>query len=99
MNKFKCIIFDLDGTLIDSGPILFKIYKQFLEKYGHIGTKKEFKLLDGPKLNQIIHYLKNKYNLKPSVLKLKKDYDNEITKKYQTKIWGCTGILQKLSAG
>jgi len=60
MNKFKCIVFDLDGTLIDSTPLLFNLYKQFLKKYNCVGTKKEFELLNGPKLDQIITYLKKK---------------------------------------
>ena len=75
MNKFKCIVFDLDGTLVDSTSHLFNVYKQFLKKYGHIGTKKDFEKLNGPKLDQIINLLKKKYRLKPSKLKLKKYYD------------------------
>ena len=36
MNKnFKCIIFDLDGTLIDSGPDLTCSLNHVLEKQGH----------------------------------------------------------------
>ena len=52
MNKFKCIVFDLDGTLVDSTSHLFNVYKQFLKKYGHIGTKKDFEKLNGPKLKK-----------------------------------------------
>ena len=36
MNKnFKCIIFDLDGTLIDSGQDLTCSLNHVLEKQGH----------------------------------------------------------------
>ena len=60
MNNFKCIIFDLDGTLIDSIPELYSAYKNFLNKFGYIGNKKEFELLNGPKLDEIISLLKKK---------------------------------------
>ena len=96
MNKFKCVVFDLDGTLIDSTPLLFNVYKQFLKKYDYVGTKKEFELLNGPKLDQIIIYLKNKYTLTPSRLKLKKYYDDQIKKIYRTKIGLNDGIVNLL---
>jgi len=96
MNKFKCIVFDLDGTLIDTTPLLFNAYKEFLKKYDYLGTKKEFELLNGPKLDQIIIYLKKKYTLKPSKLKLKRHYDNQIKKIYQTKISLNEGVLDLL---
>ncbi|RZD42728.1 MAG: hypothetical protein CXT78_09045 [Thaumarchaeota archaeon] len=96
MNKFKCIVFDLDGTLIDSIPKLFEVYKKILRNYGYIGNKKEFELLNGPKLDQIINLLKKKYKLKPSIKKLKKEYNDEIEKKYQTKIGLNKGVIELL---
>ena len=96
MNNIKCVVFDLDGTLIDSTSHLFNIYKKFLKEYGHIGTKKEFNKLNGPKIDQIINLLKKKYELKPSKIKLKKYYENEIKKIYQTKIIPINGVEQLL---
>jgi len=97
MNKFKCIVFDLDGTLIDTTSLLFNAYKEFLKKYGRTGTKKEFELLNGPKLDQIIIYLKNTHSLKPSRLKLKREYDEQIKKIYQTKINLNDGVVNLLN--
>ena len=97
MNKFKCIVFDLDGTLIDTTYLLLNAYKEFLKKYGCIGTKKEFELLNGPKLDQIIIYLKNTHSLKPSRLKLKREYDEQIKKIYQTKIGLNDGVVHLLN--
>jgi beta-phosphoglucomutase len=96
MNKFKCIVFDLDGTLIDTTALLFNAYKEFLKKYDCTGTKKEFELLNGPKLDEIIIYLKKKYTLKPSKLKLKRQYDEQIKKIYQTKVDLNDGIVHLL---
>ena len=97
MNNFKCIIFDLDGTLIDSIPELYSAYKNFLNKFGYIGNKKEFELLNGPKLDEIISLLKKKYNLKPSKLILKNHYQNEIEKIYKFKIVPNTGVKKLLN--
>ena len=33
-NKFKAIIFDLDGTIIDTGPIWQKVMVDVLSHYG-----------------------------------------------------------------
>lgn len=96
MNNFKCIVFDLDGTLIDSIPKLFEVYKKNLKNYGYIGNKKEFEFLNGPKLDQIINLLKKKYKLKPSIKKLKKYYNDEIKKVYQTKIILNKGVIELL---
>jgi HAD superfamily hydrolase (TIGR01509 family) len=96
MNKFRCIVFDLDGTLIDSVPHLFHVYKQFLAKFGHIGTKKEFELLNGPKLDQVVKILKKKYGLKFPLHKLQKSYNKEVEKMYCTKIIPKKGVIKFL---
>lgn len=96
MNKFECIVFDLDGTLIDSISHLFNIYKQFLKKYGYKGTSKEFNLLNGPKLNEVVGYLKQKYNLESPKSELLKYYNNEVEKTYRTKIILTRGVKKFL---
>ena len=34
MKRFEWIVFDLDGTIIDSTNELYKIYKLFLKEFG-----------------------------------------------------------------
>lgn len=96
MNKFECVVFDLDGTLIDSIPHLFHVYRQFLQKFGFQGSKREFDSLNGPKLDKIVAYLKKKYDLKPTKYELLKNYNNEIEKVYRTKISPMTGVKKLL---
>ncbi len=66
MKKVSCrgVLFDFDGTLIDSISILFDVYSKFLSKYGFEGTLKEFNELNGPSLKEIITILKIKYSIK-----------------------------------
>ena len=54
MKRFEWIVFDLDGTIIDSTNELYKIYKLFLKEFGFNGSKTEFNRLNGPKLEEII---------------------------------------------
>jgi beta-phosphoglucomutase-like phosphatase (HAD superfamily) len=58
-------IFDFDGVIVDSVTALYDTYDNFLQQYGHNGNQKEFDFLNGPKLADIITYLKEKYNLPP----------------------------------
>lgn len=38
----KTVIFDLDGLLVDSQPLMYKAYNQIFTKYGHPITKKSW---------------------------------------------------------
>lgn len=38
----KAVIFDLDGLLIDSEIILYKIYKEILQQFGHNFSIEEY---------------------------------------------------------
>lgn len=62
-KKFNWIFFDLDGTLADSIPALYKVHKDFLARFGLVCNKEEFEKLNGPSLLEIIIFLKNKYKL------------------------------------
>ena len=63
----KGLLIDLDGTLVDSVPALFQVYKKFLAYYGKEGTKEEFNTLIGPSIDEIVETLKKKHGLKPSL--------------------------------
>jgi len=63
----KGLLIDLDGTLVDSVPALFQVYKKFLAYYGKEGTKEEFNTLIGPSIDEIVEILKKKHGLKPSL--------------------------------
>lgn len=53
MNNFKYILFDLDGTLIDSGKGIIKAVKYALKKYGIDETNETLlRTFVGPPLNQ-----------------------------------------------
>ena len=57
------LIFDFDGVIVDSVSSLYEVYIDFLEEFGITGNQEEFNSLNGPKLSEIISFLKNKYHL------------------------------------
>ena len=86
MKRFEWIVFDLDGTIIDSTNELYKIYKLFLKEFGFNGSKTEFNRLNGPKLEEIISILKSKYNIKEKKIDLLNNYHKKIQFGYKNKI-------------
>ena len=86
MSKIKWIFFDLDGTLVNNLPALYRAYLDFLIDYGIKGNKREFEKLNGPSLTEIIDTLKQTYDLKESHNKLFEKYGTKKAQKVQVKI-------------
>jgi len=80
----KIFIFDMDGVIVNTLDALYSLYLDFLKEVGIKGNKKEFNLLNGPKIEQIILYLKQKYKLKLGKEELLKRYKEKIDKIYPT---------------
>ena len=96
MNNIDWIFFDLYGTLADSLMPLYHTYKDFLNEYGIKGSKKEFNQLNGPKVNEIVSFLKKKYELKESQRTLLKKYNERIYLIYQKEISPIKGSVKLL---
>ena len=59
----RWVFFDLDGTLADSLPGMYRAYENFLGGYERQGTRDEFEELNGPSLPEIVAILKTRYGL------------------------------------
>ena len=77
MNK-KVFIFDMDGVIVNSVDSLYNVYLNFLKGFGIAGNKEEFYLLNGPRIKEIVFYLKKKYRLSEDYESLLKIYKNNI---------------------
>ncbi|MBI2045810.1 MAG: HAD family phosphatase [Parcubacteria group bacterium] len=97
-KKFQWIFFDLDGTLVDSVPAMYRIYLNFLETFGKIGTKEEFLELNGPALPEIISLLKKRYHLKDSEQSLMTLYKEAIARDYGPSLEPVDGAEETLKA-
>lgn len=63
----KGIIFDMDGVIIDSEPLHFKLEKELLEELGGKISPKEHESFVGTTDYDMWSTFKDKFNLKPSV--------------------------------
>jgi HAD superfamily hydrolase (TIGR01509 family) len=75
-GKLKAIIFDMDGVIIDSEPLHFKLEKELLEELGGKINKKEHEAFVGTTDYYMWKTFKGKFNLKYSVeemIKIKKE--------------------------
>lgn len=68
----------MDGVIVNSIPALYSIYYDFLNDFGHQGNAEECNWLNGPKIEEIVEYLKSKYQLEQSIDALVDHYCEKI---------------------
>ena len=67
MENFKAVIFDLDGTLIDSMGIWSKIDEEYLSSFGHIVPENLQEEITHLTLTETANYFKLKFNITDTV--------------------------------
>ncbi len=77
---------DLDGTIADTIPFLFEVYKTLLSEYDREGTKKEFNELMGPSLEEISVILCKRHGIEVSAEKVYARYMGLISDAYVTQV-------------
>lgn len=70
----RALFLDLDGTLADSLPLLYEVYRQFLHVRGLVGTSAEFEALNGLSLHAICDRLRITHDLEESLDRLVEEY-------------------------
>jgi beta-phosphoglucomutase-like phosphatase (HAD superfamily) len=59
----RAVFVDLDGTLVDTLPVLKNVYRSFVAEYGCIGSEDEFERLNGLSLTEIVVQLAHTHRL------------------------------------
>ena len=72
------VVFDLDGVLVDTLPMLKAVYLKFSVQNGWKGNAEEFAGLNGYTIKEIVEFLKMKYQLKKDSAELLKEYEELI---------------------
>lgn len=72
------VVFDLDGVLVDTLPMLKAVYLKFSVQNGWKGNAEEFAGLNGYTIKEIVEFLKMKYQLKKDSAELLKEYQELI---------------------
>lgn len=72
-NKIKGIIFDLDGTLIDSLPLHVKSFIEIMKEQGITVQRREIEKMMGLPTSEIFRILQKKYGLKGRIKDLREE--------------------------
>ena len=70
MNNIKAVIFDLDGTLIDSMGIWAQIDKEYLGNFGYAVPENLQEEITHLTLTETAIYFKNKFNINDDIDKI-----------------------------
>jgi len=89
MNKFNAVIFDLDGTLIDSMGIWFDVDREFLTKRGIVPPKNFFDdIKGGNSFVETAQFFKDRFSLDESTDEIMDEWTKMVAHhyKYQVKL-------------
>jgi beta-phosphoglucomutase len=85
-ENLKAVFVDLDGTLVDSMPILYKVYCEFLKNFGIDGSFADFETLIGPSICEVVLLLKERYQLKEGYGELLEKYYFLLNFRYESEV-------------
>ncbi len=97
-TELKALLVDFDGTLVDSLPALWNCYQTFMHRHEQTATHEEFMVLAGPSLDEIIIYLKSKYNLSADYVVLYEEYRKLVVESYAKNAVLFSGALEVLQS-
>lgn len=82
MAKIEAVLFDFDGTLVDSLNALRLAYRGFLTQHNVAGSEAEFSELNGPSLREVVSILRERHCLKPALEELHECYWKNVREQY-----------------
>ena len=81
-RRWRCVAFDLDGTLANSLPALRQAYAEFLGELNRCGSDAEFVRLNGPSMTTIVFLLKEWHGLSDPHEELLRRYYGHVRRAY-----------------
>lgn len=95
---FRGLFIDLDGTLADSEPTLYGCYRRFMRSLGYEADPREFELIVGPPLPEMVAVLQARRHLPGTVVELEARYREIIAERYLDEVAPSPGARALLSA-
>lgn len=99
MSKFKAILFDMDGTLIDSSIHWIEVNKKFDEIFNAPHTPELVKMVDGRSLREGSQIFKDFHNLPHSVEEImehKKKFSDAVYTDHSLPLVGADDLLRRI---
>lgn len=96
LDNIKAVIFDLDGTLVDSMWIWKDIDIEYLARFGIEFEDELQENIEGFSFTETANYFKEKYNLKDSIDRIKSDWNIMAKDKYENEVFLKDGALDFL---
>lgn len=96
LNKYKGIIFDLDGTLVDSMWVWEQIDIEFLEGHGVTGSVDFQEEIEGMSFTETSTYFKEHFKLKASVEEIIEDLVNRAMDSYKNRVKIKANVIELL---
>lgn len=82
LRQIKAVLFDLDGTLIDSNWVWRKIDKEYLGRYGHELPENLASLIEGMSITEVAVYFKEQFGIPDTLEEMKDEWISMAKDKY-----------------
>lgn len=86
INQYEAVLFDLDGTLIDSMWLWHAIDIEYLKRFNLTPPKDLSTAIEGMSYHETAVYFKERFNINDSLEKIKSDWDEMSHDMYCTKV-------------
>lgn len=96
LTNVKAVIFDLDGTLVDSMWLWKQIDIDYLGRYGYELPERLQEEIEGMSFSETAVYFKERFKLEESLEKIKSDWNDMAMELYKTKVRLKPGAMEFL---
>lgn len=80
MKNIECVIFDMDGLILDTERLSFEAWRDILKKYGRVMTREDYASLMGITHDNVINKLKEIYGQELPMAELYEEKSKDVFK-------------------